>query len=90
MDIQYIHDTSMVLNRYITNYITKTDRNSSKQVWDDINKNQSLRSSLKSYALQSFKSRKLGAYEAADKLLGHSLYGKDIAITYLGKKLMQH
>ncbi len=84
MDIQFIHEKSMVLNRYITSYVTKTDKRSSELIWDDCNKNKTLHGALKSYALQHIKSRELGAFEAADKLLGHNAYGKSDVVKWLG------
>jgi hypothetical protein len=83
MDIQYIHDKSMVLNRYITSYVTKSEKLASQTLWEEVNQNESLRSKLKSFALKSLKNRQLGAYEIADKLLGYALYEKNITIKYL-------
>jgi hypothetical protein len=69
-DMQYIGEQSMVLDRYITTYITKAEKQATKEVWDSCKKNASLKSQLKSFAVQNFKSREAGIYEVADKLLG--------------------
>lgn len=63
MDIQYIPEKSMILNRYISSYVTKTEKNATQKLWEDCNKNKTLHGALKSFALQSFKTREMGAYE---------------------------
>jgi hypothetical protein len=83
MDIQYIGENSLVLNRYISSYLTKCENQTTQEIWQSINEEKSIISKLKSYALKSFKQREIGAYECADKLLGHVLYKKSRAIQYL-------
>lgn len=85
MDLQYIHDKSLILNRYITSYVTKSEKLASQALWEEINQNKSLRSSLKSFALKSLKNRQIGAYEIADKLLGYPLFEKSVSIKYLSR-----
>ena len=85
MDIQYIHEKSMVLNKYITSYVTKSEKVASQSLWEEVNQNKSLRSSLKSFALKSLKNRQIGVYEIADKLLGYPLYEKNVTIKYISK-----
>jgi len=84
MDIQYIPEHSMILNRYITSYVTKAEKNATQELWNACNNNKSLHSCLKSFALQSFKNKEVGAYEAADKLMGFPLYGRSCKIQWLG------
>ena len=85
IDLQYIHEKSLVLNRYITSYVTKSEQVASQALWEEVNHNKSLRSSLKSFALKSLKNRQIGVYEIADKLLGYSLYDKNVTIKYLSE-----
>ena len=73
IDIQYVGETSMSLDRYITGYITKPEKNATNQLWEECNHNKSLYSRLKSFALKSFKSREIGIYETIDKLLGFGM-----------------
>jgi hypothetical protein len=54
----------MVLNRYITCYVTKSEKTATKELWGKCNRNTSLRSCFKSFALKSLKSRQIGIYEA--------------------------
>ena len=86
MDIQYIQEHSLVLNRYISSYLTKSENQATEEIWQSINEKKTLQGKLKSFALKSFKSRELGAYECADKLLGHVLYRKSRNIQYLSKE----
>ena len=43
IDVQFIHESSMVLDRYITAYITKAEKNSTAALWEDCNKNRTLK-----------------------------------------------
>jgi ATP-dependent DNA helicase PIF1 len=74
MDLQFIGEDSMVLDRYVTGYITKPEQNATKKLWEDAQKAKTLRGKLKSYSLQYFKSREAGIYEVCDKLLSFPLY----------------
>ncbi len=55
VDAQYIGEESLVLNRYITSYVTKHKSNAIEELWDSINKEKTLASQLKSFTLKSFK-----------------------------------
>lgn len=87
IDIQYINDNLNVLNRYISSYITKSEKTATDTLWELCNNNRSLRGALKSFALQSLKKREIGVFEASDKILGHNLYYKSATIKWLGKKI---
>ncbi len=69
-DIQYIGEESMALDRYISSYITKKEKNATHKIYEDCNKSSSLKSKLYKHAMQTFKSRECGIYEAFDKLYG--------------------
>ena len=69
-DLQYMLSQSIALDKYITSYITKAERNNSEELWDECNKNKTLKGALKSFGLKSLKERQMGVYEVADKLLG--------------------
>jgi hypothetical protein len=68
MDIQYIGENSLVLNRYISSYVTKSENLATQDIWDTVDSNKNLQSKLKTFALKSFKNREVGAYECADYL----------------------
>jgi hypothetical protein len=46
MDIQFIPEKSMILNRYISNYVTKAEKNATQDLWEDCNKSRTLHSAL--------------------------------------------
>ena len=83
VDIQFIRESSYVLDRYITAYITKGEKQATQEIWDNCHQNKNLRSCLKSYALKSFKNRECGIFEVADKLLGYSLSEFSDVVKYL-------
>ena len=89
MDIQYVGEKSMVLNRYITTYVTKAEKNLTQSLWDSCNKNNSLQGSLKSFALSSFRNREVGAIEVAHKLLGYSLYESSDSVKWLSAHMKE-
>ena len=84
MDLQYIGENSLVLNRYVTSYISKAEKSATEDTWRAIDENRSLASRLKSFALRSLTDREIGAYEASDRLLGNHLYEKSATVQYLG------
>ena len=77
VDVQYIGHLGSRLPYYITDYMTKHERSEQDTLWTDIfTSTKSLGSNAMAFALQSVKSRQVGANEAADRLLGHKLYSK--------------
>ena len=86
MDIQYVGEKSMILNHYITSYVTKADRSATADLWDTIcsqNSERSIVSNLKSLQMQALKQRECGAYEAVDLILGHSLMAMSESVIWL-------
>ena len=77
MDIQYIVENSAILNWYCTKYSTKAEKSHSVQVFDSVTSTKSLASRLWNVALRSISHRDCGALEAADTLLGISLFSTD-------------
>lgn len=73
VDLQYIGETSMALDRYITSYITKAEKNATEKIWEELNSNKSLKSRLYTLGLANFKARELGIYEVCDKLNGFKM-----------------
>ena len=83
IDLQYIGEHTMALDRYITSYITKSEKDSTKKLWDECNRSKTLKSRLKTFALKNLKSRECGIYEVVDKLLSYPLYEFSHKVTYL-------
>lgn len=83
MDIQFIGEYTMALDKYITGYITKPERNATKELWEQSSKDSSLRSQLKSFSLKCLKSREAGIYEAFDKILGFQMCEFSTKVTWV-------
>ena len=77
MDIQYIGESSAILDWYCTKYL----KSRSVQLFDDITSTKSLASRLWNVALRSLSHRECGALEAADTLLGIRLFRTDANTT---------
>ena len=78
MDIQYIGEKTRVATNYVTKYETKAGEKSHLvDSLKGIDSNKPLNSRLWAVTLRSLSHRECGALEAADTLLGISLYGTD-------------
>ncbi|MCP4491608.1 MAG: AAA family ATPase [Gammaproteobacteria bacterium] len=89
IDIQFCGESSLVLNRYITSYMTKSEKNATQQLFDSISQEKSLRSRLKSVGLRALNQRQTGAYEAAAKLMGTHFHGSSDAVHFLNAAMKQ-
>lgn len=87
IDIQFVGEPSLVLNRYITRYITKPEKNRSEEIWKAIDENKSLGARLRVFARQNLISRETGSYEALDKILGHKCFYSSDAVQYLSTSM---
>lgn len=83
IDVQFIGTAEQALNRYVTGYMTKSEKNNTAEIWNECNNNKTLHGRLKSFALKSFKTREIGIYEAADRLNGRASCEGSDEITYL-------
>ena len=81
MDIQYIGESSVILNWYCTKYSTKPEKSHSVQVFDYITSMKSLTSRLWNVALRSLSHRECGALEAVDTVLGICRFRTDAKTT---------
>uniref|UniRef100_A0A914WWH4 Helitron helicase-like domain-containing protein n=1 Tax=Plectus sambesii TaxID=2011161 RepID=A0A914WWH4_9BILA len=83
IDVQFIGETTMVINRYITKYATKSEKQKTADLWSMIDKSKSTRGQLQSLVLKLFRSREVGHYEACDKVSGHPLHKSNVNVTFL-------
>jgi len=86
IDLQFIATNEHALNKYVTGYICKQEKKDTANLWEECNKNRSLRGALKTYAMRSFKTREVGIYEAADKLNGYALYQFSCQIVFMNPR----
>ena len=77
-------EDSMILTRYVTSYQTKAEKNEAEGVWDHLDEKGSKYGRFKSAGLQLIGKRDIGAYECADRLLGHHLFGASDQVICVG------
>ena len=84
MDVQYLGESSQILNGYITGYMTKGEKNATEGIWESLSEDSSVSSKVMKILYARFRDREVGAYEMADDLLGHALHGSSDQVVYLG------
>ncbi|XP_078535010.1 uncharacterized protein LOC144821653 [Lissotriton helveticus] len=89
MDIQYVADNSIAVARYVTSYITKSEKTELKEMWEDISHEKSLSKKLYTYSLKMLSHREIGAYECCDRLSSASLYAKSRTILWVSLGLAE-
>ena len=80
MDIQFIAESSLALAHYVTGYVTKAEKSSMQELWQEVSSNKNVYSRLWSFGVRSLRSRECGMYEASDLLLADHLYEKSEAV----------
>ena len=90
MDLQFVGEKSRVLNSYITSYVTKAEKKSTKHIWDNLEQDKTIHAKLFKLAHETFRDREIGNYEVADDLLGNPLFGRSVAVKWLGLGLPEH
>ncbi|CAK1598246.1 unnamed protein product [Parnassius mnemosyne] len=92
MDIQFLGEKSTLLTQYVTKYVTKEEATKASETISEINYTKPLAQLLWKIAFRSLNHREIGAHEAADTLLGHSLYGTDseTVIKWLDVKMIRN
>ena len=84
MDIQFVGESTGILNSYITAYISKGEKGEAAAVFDAMGQDGSVQSRLMKVAYGAMKDREVGPYEMADDILGHHLHGSSDAVDWLG------
>ena len=83
MDIQFVAESSLALSQYVTGYITKAEKSSMQEVWQEIGESGSIYSRLWKFGMRALRSRECGLYEASDLLLGDHLLEKSESVVYV-------
>ena len=83
MDIQFVAESSLALSHYVTGYITKAEKSSMQEVWQEIGESGSIYSRLWKFGMRALRSRECGLYEASDLLLGDHLLEKSESVVYV-------
>uniref|UniRef100_A0A914W3U3 Helitron helicase-like domain-containing protein n=1 Tax=Plectus sambesii TaxID=2011161 RepID=A0A914W3U3_9BILA len=89
IDVQFIGETTMVINRYITKYATKSEKQKTADLWSMINKSKNPRGQLQSLVLKLFRSREVGHYKACDKTFLNTNAKKLWRRKLIGKKELE-
>ena len=61
-DIQYIAESSLAVAHYVTGYVTKAEKSSMQDLWEEVGSNKSIYSRLWSFGVRSLRSRECGMY----------------------------
>ena len=82
-DIQFVAESSLALAHYVSGYVTKAEKSSMQEIWNDISENKNMYSRLWSFGVRSLRSRECGLYEASDLLLGDHLTEKSNTVKWI-------
>ena len=83
IDIQFIAEASLALAHYVSGYVTKAERSSMQEIWQEVSENKSIYSRLWSFGIRSLRFRECGLYEASDLLLGDHLTEKSNTVKWV-------
>ena len=89
IDIQFVAESSLALAYYVSRYVTKAEKNSMQEIWQDMSENNSLYSHLWSFGIWSLCSRECGRCEASDLLLSDHLTGKSATVQWVDVSMPQ-
>ena len=87
VDIQFVAESSLALSHYITGYVTKAEKSSMQEMWQEIGESSSIYSRLWKFGIQALKSRECGLYEASNLLLGDHLLEKSETVQYVSVEM---
>ena len=89
IDVQFVAESSLALAHYVSGYVTKAEKSSMQEIWQDVSENKSIYSRLWSFGIRSLRSRECGLYEASDLLLGDHLTEKSATIQWVDVSMPQ-
>ena len=67
----------------MSGYVTKAERSSMQEIWQEVSENKSIYSRLWSFGIRSLRFRECGLYEASDLLLGDHLTEKSDTVKWV-------
>ena len=70
IDVQFMAESLLAVTTYVTSYITKAERSSMQEIWQEVSDSKSIYSCLWSFGVRALRSRECGLYEASDYLVG--------------------
>ena len=57
IDIQFVAESSLALAHYVSGYVTKAEKSSMQEIWNEVSENKSVYSRLWSFGVRSLRSR---------------------------------
>ena len=87
VDIQFVAESSLALSHYVTGYVTKAEKSSMQEMWQEIGESSSIYSRLWKFGIQALKSRECGLYDSSDLLLGDHLLEKSETVQYVSVEM---
>ena len=89
IDIQFVAESSLALAHYVSGYVTKAEKSSMQEIWQEVSENKSIYGRLWSFGVRSLRSRECGLYEASDLLLGDHLTEKSATVQWVDVSMPQ-
>ena len=89
IDIQFVAESSLALAHYVSGYVTKAEKSSMQEIWQEVSDNKSIYSRLWSFGVRNLRSRECGLYEASDLLLGDHLTEKSATVKWIDVSMPQ-
>ena len=90
IDIQFVAESSLALAHYVSGYVTKAEKSSMQELWQQISDNKSIYGRLWSFGVRSLRFRECGLYEASDLLLGDHLTEKSTTVKWIDVSMPQN
>ena len=90
IDIQFVAESSLALAHYVIGYVTKAEKSSMQELWQQISDNKSIYGRLWSFGVRSLRFRECGLYEASDLLLGDHLTEKSTTVKWIDVSMPQN
>ena len=89
IDIQFVAESSLALAHYLSGYVTKAEKSSMQDLWQQISDNRSIYGCLWSFGVRSLRFRECDLYEASDLLLGDHLTEKSTTVKWIDVTLLK-
>ena len=86
IDIQFVAE----LAHYVSGYVTKAEKSSMQELWQQINDNKSIYGRLWSFGVRSLRFRECGLYDASDLLLGDHLTEDSTTVKWIDVSIPQN
>ena len=83
IDVQFVSESSLALTHYVSGYVTKAEKSSMQEIWDQVSESKSVYSRLWSFGVRSLRSRECGLYKASDLLLSDHLTEKSDTVKWI-------